>query len=350
MALSPPAPGPRQISLTLLVVLLLVAAGVAVVGTAAYFELRPVASGSGAPGTVTVVDDLGRTVVAPSNASRIVVLAPSIMDIVYRLGLRDRVVGVGCTPSLYGGILDEYSPNQTAEWNLSSAMCITDFPSLNTEQVASLNPQLVLASTITSADDVATLVSTYNLPVVILAPATLEGITGDVNLVAQLFPSSRPVATTLDASLEGVLANASAFDNLLSDNATPIPSVLLTYYFDGGGYYTFGPGTFGQSIVDLAAGDSIAAGVPLEYAEMNATVVLADQPAIVVYGTSWNDPYLVSNETPTAWTTAPYWAQLNASKIAIDITVLTEADPTMLLELPWFIHWFHPTLAPAPTT
>ncbi len=172
---------------------------------------------------------------------------------------------------------------------------------------------------------------------------------GDVNLVAELFPSIRPAATALDVSLQGILANATAFDSLLADNGSAIPSVLLTYYFDGGGYYTYGPGTFGQSLVDLAAGSSISAGVPLEYAEINATVVLADQPTVVIYGTSWNDPYLVSNETPGTWPGAPYWGQLNASKIPIDVTLLTEADPSMLLELPWFLHWLHPTLAPVPS-
>ncbi|MGA8276190.1 MAG: ABC transporter substrate-binding protein [Thermoplasmata archaeon] len=345
MSLNPPSASLRTVTSTIVVVSILVAAGVAVIATAAYYGSRTTLT----PGNVTVVDDVGRTVAAPSDTSRIVVLAPSVMDIVYRLGLRDRVVGIGCTPPLYGGILNEYSPNQTAAWNLSSSMCVTDFPTLNTQELASLAPQLVLASTLTSASDVATLTNTYGLPVVILAPSTLDGIVGDVNLVAQLFPSARPAATTLDASLEGILANATAFDGLLEENATPIPSVLLTYYFDGGGYYTFGPGTFGQSLVDLAAGSSIAAGVPLEYAEINATVVLADQPTVVIYGTSWNDPYLVANETPTAWPGAPYWAQLDGAKIPIDITVLTEADPTMLLELPWFLHWLHPTLSPVPS-
>jgi len=332
------------VTATLVVVAILVVAGVAVIATAAYYGARAPQT----PGNVTVVDDLGRTVTAPTDPSRVVVLAPSIMDIVYRLGLRADVVGVGCTPQLYGGILDEYSPNQTAEWNLSSSFCVTDFPSLNTEQVASLAPQLVLASTITSATDVDAVTTTYGIPAVILAPATVDGIVGDVNIVSQLFPEAKATATTLDANLEGILANATAFDSRLSENASAIPSVLLTYYFDGGGYYTFGPGTFGQSLVDLAAGASIASGVPLEYAEINATVVLADQPTVVIYGTSWNDPYIVSNETPTAWPNAPYWGQLTSAKIPIDVTTLTEADPTLLFALPWFLHWLHPSVAPVP--
>jgi ABC-type Fe3+-hydroxamate transport system substrate-binding protein len=345
MSLNSGSPPPPSATGTIVVVAILIVAGVAVIATAAYYGLRAPQTA----GDVTVVDDLGRTVTAPSDPARIVVLSPSIMDLVNRLGLRERVVGIGCTPQLYGGIGNEYTPNQTAEWNLSSSMCVTDFPTLNTEELASLAPQLVLASTITSATDVDTLTATYGIPVVILAPSTLDGIVGDVNLVAELFPSVRATVTTLDADLQGVLANATEFDATLSDNATAIPSVLLTYYFDDGGYYTFGPGTFGQSLVDLADGSSIAAGVPLEYAEINATVVLADQPSVVIYGTSWNDPYIVSNETPTAWPSGPYWSQLTGSKIPIDVTVLTEADPTMILELPWFLHWLHPTIAPAPS-
>jgi iron complex transport system substrate-binding protein len=346
MSLNPSTPNARPALGSLVVVAIIIIAGVGVIATAAYYGSRAPQT----PGNVTVVDDLGRTVTAPADPSRIVVLAPSIMDIVYRLGLRADVVGIGCTPQLYGGILNEYSPNQTALWNLSSGMCVTDFPTLNTEQIASLDPQVVLASTITSATDVNTLTATYAIPVVILAPSTLGGIVGDVNIIAQIFPQAGSVATTLDASLAGILANATAEDGLLADNATPIPTVLLTYYFDGGGYYTYGPGTFGQSLVDLAAGASISAGVPLEYAEINATVVLADQPNILIYGTSWNDPYIVANQTPTVWPGAPYWGQLNAVKIPIDVTTLTEADPTMLFELPWFLHWLHPTLLPAPTT
>ncbi|MGP8072708.1 MAG: ABC transporter substrate-binding protein [Thermoplasmata archaeon] len=345
MSLNSTPDGPRSVTGTLVVVAILLAAGVAVIATAAYYGAR----GTTTVGTVTVVDDLGRTVTAPADASRIVVLAPSVMDIVYRLGLRDRVVGIGCTPQLYGGMLDEYSPNQTTAWNLTSSMCVTDFPTLNTEEVATLAPELVLASTLTSATDVATLTTTYDLPVILLAPSTLDGVVGDVNLVAELFPSARSTANALDATLAGNLANATAFDNLLSDNGTRIPSVLLTYYFDGGGYYTYGPGTFGQSLVDLADGSSVSAGVPLEYAEINATVVLADQPNVVIYGTSWNDPFLVSNETPSVWSSAPYWGQLNSSKIPIDVTLLTEADPSMLLELPWFLYWLHPSLAPMPS-
>ena len=352
MALNPLPPAASGVPKALLVVAVLVAAGIGTASTAVYYDLRPASAAppGGTNATVTVVDDLGRVVTAPLNASRLVVLAPSVMDIVYRLGLRDRVVGIGCTTGIAGGIDNEYSPNQTVLWNLSAALCITDYPVLDTEKVAELDPGLVLASTITSASDAATLNETYHLPVVILAPSGLDGIVGDVGLVARLFPSVAATATVLEASLQQTLTNATTIDSNLSENNITIPSVFATYGFYSGTYYTFGPGTFGQSLVEYAGGASLSAGVPLEYYGLNASVVLVDQPAVILYGTSWNDPYLVAGQTPSVWnSSAPYWDQLNGTKVAVDVTLLTEAGPSMILALPWYLHDLHPTLVPAPT-
>src|SRR5579864_6236756 len=134
MSLNPPgpaaAPTPRSLSMAVVVAAILIVAGLSVGATAAYFELRPTTTGPSPNNSVQVTDDTGRTVTASQNAGRVVVLSPSIMDIAFRLGLRDRVVAVGCTPSIQGGILNEYSPNQTSLWGLSNASCVTDYPQL----------------------------------------------------------------------------------------------------------------------------------------------------------------------------------------------------------------------------
>lgn len=332
--------------MSLFVAGLLLAAAVPLGLTAAYLDLKGSSTGGG-PGTVKVVDDLGRTVSVPTNPSRVVVLAPSILDIVVRLHLRSDVVAIGCTPSAPGGILSEYTPNQTAAWSLSASDCITDYP-LSDEWVANVNPTLVLASTLTSAADVDTLSTTYHIPVVLLAPSSVAGIFTDVEIVASIFPGAQAAAQSLESEMEATLANATSFDAQLEATNATIPSVLLTYYFDPGGYWSYGAGAFGDSLVTLAGGSSLASGLPLLYPEVNATAALDEQPSVVLYGTSWNDVYVVYGETPTNWTSAPYWSQLTGQKIAVDVTLVTEADPTMLFELPWLMHWLHPTLAPTP--
>ncbi len=344
---SPPKSMPHAVSALVVVVLLVLVAAGAIGGTAAYYALRPSHS-TGGPDTVVVVDDLGRTMTVPTDAARMVVLAPSIMDIIYRMGLRSHVVAVGCSPSISGGIYNEYSPNQTTLWTLSNASCITDYPSLNTEAIANDTPGVVLASTITSEAAVTTLTQTYHIPVVVLAPADIEGIVGDVRLVAQLFPSASSQAATLESQLSSALSAVSSMDANLSSQQAPVPSVLLTYYFDTGGYYSYGPGTFGASLIDLAGGTNLAAGSPLQYGEVNATVVLSSQPKVILYGTSWNDAYLVAGETPSVWATAPYWSQLNGEKVPLDVTLLSEPGPSMVLALPELQHLLYPSLVPSP--
>lgn len=344
--ISPPATGARGISLVVLVVATLIAAGCAVAGTAIYFELRPAPSASG----VTVVDDLGRSVTAPANPTRVVVLAPSVLDIVYRLGLRDRVVGIGCDVSLQGGLENEYTPNQSSLWGVQPALCIGDYPSISVDELLNVSPQLVLASTLTSAADVEQISVTYHLPVVLLAPTSMEGIVNDVRIVGELFPAASSVVNGLVSLLDQELVSAGHFDTNLSTDGTPLPSLLLTYYFDQGGYYTYGPDSFGQSLVDVLGAVSIASSSPLVYFELNATVVLNDNPDVILYGTSSDDPWIVANETPAQWQSAtagaPYWSQLNGTKDPIDITLVTEADPTLILALPLLLHLVHPTLAP----
>ncbi len=330
--------------MTLAIVVIVVVAGASIAGAAAYYTLNPRAPSAG-PHTVTVVDDLGRTVTAPINPTRVVVLAPSAMDIVYRLGLRADVVGVGCDPSPLeaGGILNVYSTNQTVRWGLNNSDCIADYPSLDTETVANLSTQLVITSTITSAQDVETLTQTYGIPVVILAPNTLEGIVGDVRIVSTIFPEATTTANALESNLEATLQNASAFVQNLTGSGVTLPSVLLSYYYDSGGYYSYSQGTFGSSLISFMGGNNIAGTIPVQYGEVNATYVLDHQPEFILYATSGTNTYLTSGENnATAWAFAPYWNQLNGTKIGIDVTLLSEPDPTMILALPYLESLLYP--------
>ncbi len=341
----------RRVPGALIVVAILVIAGIAVVGGAVYWELHPPTHPIAGP-TVTVVDDLGRTVVVSENPSRIVVLAPSIMDIVYRLGLRDRVVGVGCDAGIPGGLLNEYSPNQSALWNISAGLCISDYPSLDVDELLNLSPEAVFAPTYTSAAAVEEISVTFGIPVVMLNPTTLQGIVSDVQLVTSIFPVVQGNGTALEAALDDQLVSAANFDSNLSTNGNALPTVLLTYYFDSGGYYTYGPDSFGQSLIDALGAVNVAGTTPLLYFELNGSVVLNDSPEIILYGTSWNDPWLVENETPAQWASpssgAPYWSQLNGTKVALDVTLVSEPDPTLIFELPVLLHIVHPTLYPSP--
>jgi iron complex transport system substrate-binding protein len=317
---SNPPSSPRTISLSVVIVLLLVASGVAVAGTAAYYALQP----SSNPGSIHLTDDLGRSVTVPYNPQRVAVLGPSIMDIMFRLGLRSHVVGVDCYVAADGGLSEDYSPDQVALWNLTSSMCIQVGPTFAPSTLAVLNPQVVLASTIVSVAAVTLISSNLHIPVVMLQPPTLSGILVDDDLVGEIFGVGS-AATTLNAQLSAELYAASNF----TSSQYLLPTVLVTYSVGAGGYWTFGPGTFGTSLIELAGGSSISASANTAYPELTASQVLIGDPQWIVYGVGYglNESYYAAG---------PDWSSFGAvtagNVTGMNSNWLTEPDPTMILE------------------
>ncbi|MCI4365157.1 MAG: ABC transporter substrate-binding protein [Thermoplasmata archaeon] len=329
----PPSAG-RTISLVWVVVIALVVGGAAVAGTAVYFIAH---SSSQTPGTLRITDDLGRTVTVPHAPARLAVLSPSIMDIVYRLGLRSHVVAVDCYANLGAstGLSEDYSPDQIARWNLSSSMCVQVGPTFVPEMLVNLTPQLVLASTIVSVSAVEEISNQLHVPVVMLQPPTLSGILYDDALVGEIFGVNSS-ATTLNAQLSAGLFNATN----ISGSAFSFPTVLVTYSVDSGGYWTFGPGTFGLSLIEISGATSISATATTPYPELSSAQVLLDNPQFIIYGTGFG-----LNESTFAG--GPDWSQFAAVQAGnvsgINSNWLTEPDPTMILEgIPTLDALFHP--------
>lgn len=342
MALNPsPKPGRRTVSVAWIAVAALVGAGAAVGATAAYFEVHP---GGSAPTGVTVTDDVGRTVRVPYDPARVAVLSPSVMDSMYRLGLRSHVVAVDCYSAAFGGLSADYSPDQVVLWNLSSSMCVQVGPTLDAEQLVADTPQLVLASTIISVAAVEEITATYHIPVLILQPPTLSGIQVDVTMLGSIF-NVGAAATALNTELALSLGNATTVQENLTNSGASFPTVLVTYAVNAAGspnpgYYTFGPGTFGTSLIELASATSISATATLPYPELSGAQVLAAQPNFVLYGLGFG-----LNET--SYAQGPDWSGLSAVTSGhadgLNSNYLTEPDPTMILDgLPALLALFHP--------
>ncbi|MGI0070839.1 MAG: ABC transporter substrate-binding protein [Thermoplasmata archaeon] len=330
-----PPTRPHNVSFAVFAVALLVVAGIAVAATAVVYTLKGPPSG----GPISLTDDLGRSVTVPRDPSRVAVLSPSIMDSMYRLGLRSHVVGVDCYAASFGGLTADYSSDQISLWNLSQPMCIQIAPTLNVEALLNDSVQLVLASTIVSVADVEEIGVTYGIPVVMLQPPTLSGVEIDVSLIGEIF-GVQSAATQLNNELAVRLASAAAIQANLTNTGATFPTVLVTYDTDDNGYWTYGPGTFGESLIELASATSIAANSTEPYPELSGETVLVADPTYLVYGTGFG-------LNLTSYQSAPFWSQLSATHdgnaVGVDSNYLTESDPTMILEgIPALLHLFHP--------
>jgi iron complex transport system substrate-binding protein len=334
MPLNTPSPPPRRVvPLAWVVVIVLIAAGAAVALTAVITASPSSTSSSG--GNITVTDDLGRTVHVPYDPARVAVLSPSLMDSVYRLGLRSHVVAVDCYAASFGGLAEDYSPDQIALWNLSSSMCVQVGPTFVPSMLVDLAPDLVLASTIVSIADVEEITNQLHVPVVMLQPPTMSGILVDVSWIGEIF-GVETAASALNAQLSTELYEASN----VTASASAYPSVLLTYSVDENGYWTFGPGTFGESLLELTGAVGLGANSSFPYPELSPQQVLSGDPSWIVYGVGFG-----LNESTYAsgpdWSSFPAVQDGNLS--GIDSNWITEPDPTMILQgMPALLALFHP--------
>jgi iron complex transport system substrate-binding protein len=347
MSLIPPpdAPGPaarRAVPVSLVIVVVLVVAGVSVGGTAVYFELRPSASSHSA---VNVTDDLGRTISVPANPSRVVVLGPNVMDTIFLLGLRSHVVGVDCSNASLGGLEGDYTPAQVTLWNLTPSMCVLAYPQVSSADLLSLSPQVVLASTVLSIPGLESWSSTYGIPVVFVGPSTLGSVVYDVEMMTAIFGASSS-STHLVKELQTALSQSTSFLDNLTNNGTTLRSVFMTYYpvaagEPDAGYYTFGPGSFGESLIELAGGVNVAGNATTSSPELSGSQVLYDDPSEVIYGSGFGVNLTDYQQGPD-WSSIP--AVVNGNVTGIDVTVMTEVDPTMVLSLSMFTHLLYPNL------
>ncbi len=323
--------GAAAVPVAWVIVIVLIVAGAGVALTAALVSPRS----SGPPGQLSVTDDFGRNVSVPYDPARVVAFGGSIVDLMFRLGLRSHLVGVDCYGEAYGGLSDDYSSDQIALWNLTSSMCVEVEPDFVTSMLANLTPQLILSSTIVGVAAVEQAAGELGVPVLFLQPATVGGVVVDADLLGTVFGVSS-AANALGAALDAELYEAGE----VTANATVFPTVLLTYDADGSGYYTYGPGTFGESLLEIAGATSISANATIAYPELTAAQVLAAQPQWIVYGTGYG-------LTESSYTSAPDWSDFQAVKdgnlSGINSNWLTEPDPTMILDgLPALLELFHP--------
>jgi iron complex transport system substrate-binding protein len=339
---TPGSTGRRALPVSLVVVVVLVVAGISVGGTAVYFELRPTSTSHSA---ITVTDDLGRTVSVPADPTRVVVLGPNVMDTMFLLGLRAHVVGVDCSNATLGGLEGDYTPTQVSEWDLTSSMCVLAYPQVSSADLLSFSPQVVLATTILSIPGLESWSSTYGIPVVFFGPSTLGSVVYDVEMATSIFGTSS-TSTHLITELQTTLSQSTSFLNNLTDNGTALRSVFMTYYpvaagEPDAGYYSFGPGSFGESLIELAGGVNVAGNATTSSPELSGSQLLYDNPSVVIYGTGFGVNLTDYQQGPD-WASIP--AVVNGNVTGIDVTIMTEVDPTMVLSLSMFTHLLYPSL------
>jgi len=188
---------------------------------------------------LTITDDMSSTVTIESPPQRIISLSPSNTEILFALGLGDRVVGV-----------TEFC-NYPAE--APGKPKVGGYSTVTIEKVIALKPDLIVAAYGNGEELLANLRS-FGYPVIAMHPKTLNKILDDTWLIGQA-SGAEENATRLIGDLERRINTVEGRVSTAGER----PTVAHVIWNDP--YYVSGNGTFQDELIRLAGGTNAFSGV-----------------------------------------------------------------------------------------
>jgi len=220
-------------------------------------------TGAAGAGAVAVRDSAGRTVTI-SNSSRIVSIGGAVTEILYALGLEDRVVAVDTT-SVY------------PERALAEKPSVGYMRQLSPEGVLGLSPTLILASEGAGPANAIAVLEAANIPFVrIPDDNTTEGVMEKIQTVARATGKSHQgecLAHVVRGDFDALAAQRARI-------AQPL-KVLFVLSFVTDRPMVGGTGTAADSAIRLAGASNAMADIR-GYKLVNDEAIVAAQPDVVV--------------------------------------------------------------------
>jgi len=225
-------------------------------------------SACGGNNAVEVVDSLGATYTLEGPAQRIISLAPSTTEILFAIGAGDQVVG------------REDFTNYPEE-ALALPSIGGTWGDLNTEAMLALEPDLVLATPLTTAEQVASMTDVGLNVFLMPNPTSMEEMY-DLLRTAAMITGHEVETETL---IEGLIGRVDAVTALVGGaETTPVVFYELDGTSDPAAPWTTGPGTFIDTLITMAGGQNVAADLEGEWVQISVEELIARDPEILLLG------------------------------------------------------------------
>lgn len=209
---------------------------------------------------ISVTDGMGRAVSFDSAPQTAVSLTPANTEILFALGLGDKVVGV-----------DAYS-DYPAE-ALEVGAIVGDYTGPNLEMIVSLKPDVIFAST-TLQSDVVDQLEQLGLKVVCVEPTRYAEVYEGIQLIADVMDADASVLLhDMKAKEEAALAKVIAGES---------KKVYFALSFGEYGNWSAGPDTFIDEMITLAGGNNVAASTAVQWPEYSMEQLVLDDPDLIV--------------------------------------------------------------------
>ncbi len=211
---------------------------------------------------VKITDDLGRQVSIEGSPSKIVSLAPSNTEILFALGLEDRVCGV--TDSC------DY-PQAATEKDKVGA-----FAEIDLEKIIALNPDLILAEDMHKYEVIPAL-ENLGFTVVAMVPHTLQDVMDSIELIGSLTGTQDEAAQVVSEMQQRIKAVTD-----ITDGLTEAEKVKTLYVLWHEPIMSVGADTRIHELIEKAGGINIAAVAGEGYPTLALEEIININPEVII--------------------------------------------------------------------
>jgi iron complex transport system substrate-binding protein len=268
------------------------------------------------PQNLSVIDDEGYETNFASVPQRIISLAPSNTQILFAIGVGERVVAVTD--------YDHY-PYDFAAWIAAGNMTsIGGFSTPNKETIASLNPDLIIATPINDPDVVT--LRDLGYKVLVLNPNDVNGVFKDISIVGKATGADQN-ATTLVNSLTSRINTVEA---KIAGANLPKPKVYYEVWTPP--LMSAGNNSFINDVIVKAGGENIFGAETQQYPTVSSETIVQKNPDVILLPTNMAQtdeaPFYGSVDTVKA---RPGWSSISAIQnnhvIIVNGDLFAEAGP-----------------------
>lgn len=267
----------------------------------------------------TYQDAVGRDVVIEHKPVRIVPLAPSITEILYYLGLGDRVVGV--TNFSY------YPPEALEKPKVGS------YIDLNIEKIITLGPDLVIGTKDGNNPGIVDLLEQAKIPTYIVNPRNVVEVMETMRIVGRLCgieEKAERLADDLEIRLNRIRKG-------VEHQKKPLVFLQINLH----PIMTVNKNTFHQDIISLAGGINMTADAGISYPRISIEEVIKKKPEIIIISSmDRGGMFEKARQEWLKWTSIP--AARDGKVYLIDSDLIDRPSPRIIEGIEEMAKLIHP--------
>ena len=269
---------------------------------------------------ITVTDDLGRNVRFLKTPERIISLAPGLTEILFSLGLGDRIVGVTdyCN----------YPPEALSKPRVGGL-------NANIERILALQPDLVVGVSGLYQQENLTRFERFHIPYFVVDPSSLEKIFATVLIFGK-------IADVNETAIEKV-RELRAREDRIRQSVRSLPPARLLYVVDKEPLISVGRGSYLADLIREAGGINIAGKLEKAYPMVSMEYVIQQDPEVIVL--AMDGDRTLSDQEKRYW---DRWSSLSAVRngriYKVDRDLLNRPGPRIMDGLEELARLLHPTV------